>query len=202
MDPLTLLHDMDSGVRRLVVDITNMSDKSVIAYAFVRREFAFEGIAEDVVDEATLYPRGPFLVCTVLSLREFIEQFPFLGKQELNVIAKKHGIKFRSCLTIRMHIDALRRHACVPLCGRVLYKFQPLNRPRKVIFVPSQDEPRDPLDEITDLRQKEKKWSRAYRRRQGGGELEIDLSVEYPPVRTFEEKSAIIHQWQAYTQGD
>ena len=48
-----------------------------------------------------------------------------------------------------------------------------------------------------ELRQKEKKWSCAYWRRQGGGELEIDLSVEFPPVRTFEEKSEIIHQWQA-----
>ena len=127
MDPLTLLHDMDSGVRRLVVDVTDVSDKSVITYAFVQREFAFEGIAEDDVDEATLYPWGPFIVCTVLSLREFIEQFPFLGKRELNVITKKHGIDFRSHLTIRMHNDALCRHACVPLCGWVLYKFRLLN---------------------------------------------------------------------------
>ena len=80
MDPLTFLHDMDSGVCCLVVDVTNVSDESDIAYAFVRREYAFEGIAEDDVDRATLYPRGPFIVCTILSLREFIEQFLFLGK--------------------------------------------------------------------------------------------------------------------------
>ena len=66
-----------------------------------------------------------------------------------------------------------------------------------MIFVPSQDELRDALDEITELRQKEKKWSCAHRRRQGEGEIETDLSVEYPPVRMFEEKLEIIRQWQA-----
>ena len=43
------------------------------------------------------------------------------------MITKKHGIEFRSRLTIRMRNDALHCHACVPLCGQVLYKFRPLN---------------------------------------------------------------------------
>jgi len=54
-------------------------------------------------------------------------------------------------------MDALRCHACVPLCDQILYKFCALDRPcTKVTFVPTQDEPRDYLDELVELRQKEK----------------------------------------------
>ena len=35
---------MDGGVRRLVVDVPDASDERDVAYAFVRREYAFEGI--------------------------------------------------------------------------------------------------------------------------------------------------------------
>ena len=46
-------------------------------------------------------------------------------------------LEFRSCLTTRMQKDALCRHACVPHCTQVLYRFCALDRPRKVTaFVP------------------------------------------------------------------
>jgi len=67
-------------MRHLVVDVTNVSDERDVTYAFVRREYAFEGVTEEDIDGTTLYPWGPFIVCTVCSLKEFIEQFPFLGK--------------------------------------------------------------------------------------------------------------------------
>ena len=89
--------------------------------AFFRREYAFEGISEEDADGTTLYPRGPFLVCTVPSLREFIDHFPFLWKPE-GLITNKHGVT--------MHKDALRRYACIPDCTQMLYKFRALDRPR------------------------------------------------------------------------
>ena len=45
---------MDSGVYRLFVDVTG----SDVAYTFVRREDAFEGISEEDIDRATLHPPG------------------------------------------------------------------------------------------------------------------------------------------------
>ena len=60
-----------------------------------------------------------------------------------------------------MQKDALRRHACVPHCTQVLYRFCALDRPRKVtVFVPLIEDPRDASDEMTELRHKERKWSR------------------------------------------
>ena len=53
----------------LVVDVTDEGGKRDVAYiAFVR--YAFEGISEEDIDKG--YPRGPFIVCMVLSFREFI----------------------------------------------------------------------------------------------------------------------------------
>ena len=186
---------MNSGVRRLVVDVIRASDDRDVAYAFARREYAFEGICEDDTDGVVL--PGPFVVCEVVSLREFIEQFPRLSKREMSLIANRHGMQFRTRLTTKMRKDALRRHACVPHCAQVLYRFRVLDRSRKVTFVPPMDEPRNPLDEIGELRHKEKKWTRVQRRKLREGERESDVSQEYPPVRSFDDKAEIIRQWQA-----
>ena len=131
---------------------------------------------------------GPYayMVCMILSLREFIEQFPRLSKRELSLIANRHGIEFRSRLTTRMRKDALRRHACVPHCAQVLYKFRVLDRPQKVTFVPPMEDPRDASDEMAELRHKERKWSRVQRRQLGERESEREESMEYLPVRSFD----------------
>ena len=52
-------------------------------------------------------------MCSVLSLREFIEWLPFPSKEEMSAIANKHDIEFfRSRLTIiRLHMEALHHHA-------------------------------------------------------------------------------------------
>ena len=76
---------MDGGVRRLVVDVTGTSDGRDVAYAFVRCEYAFEGISEDI-DGVALHPPGPFIVCAVLSQGIYRAQFPGLGKRELSLI--------------------------------------------------------------------------------------------------------------------
>ena len=189
---------MDGGVRRLVVDVISESDGMNVGYAFVRREHAFEGFFEEDIDDSSLYPRGPLMVCTIDSLREFIEQFPFLRKPELALIAEKHGIRFKSRLTVTMRKDALRRHTCVPECAQLLYIFRALDRPRKVAFVaPSLDDPRHSTDEIEELRQKTNKRRRMQRKRHRERESVVEQFVEYPPVRSFEQKSEIIHEWQA-----
>jgi len=82
---------MDSGVRRLVVDVTDESDDGIVAYAFLQREFAFVGIADEVLGIDMLYPSGPFVVCRVHCLREFIDQFFYLSKRELRLVAAAHG---------------------------------------------------------------------------------------------------------------
>ena len=89
-------------------------------------EFAFVGIADEVLDSNMLYPSGPFLVCSVHCLREFIEQFPYLSKRELTLVAATHGIKYRDRLTIMMCKDVLQRHTCRPDCAEVVYKFHTL----------------------------------------------------------------------------
>ena len=45
---------MHGGGYRLVVDVTG----SDVAYTFVRREYAFEGISEEDIDGAALHPPG------------------------------------------------------------------------------------------------------------------------------------------------
>ena len=52
-----------------------------VAYAFAQREYAFEGISEEDIDSSTL--SGAIHSVHNHSLREFIEQFPYLGKREL-----------------------------------------------------------------------------------------------------------------------
>ena len=37
---------MDNGVHHLVVDVTDVSNERIVAYAFVRHEYTFEGISE------------------------------------------------------------------------------------------------------------------------------------------------------------
>ena len=64
---------MDSGARRLVVDVTDESDDGIVVYAFLRCEFAFVGIADEVLGIDMLYPSGLFVVCRVHCLREFIQ---------------------------------------------------------------------------------------------------------------------------------
>ena len=65
---------MDDGVHCLVLDVTYESDKGGVAYiTFVQCEYAFERIFEEDIDRS--YSRGPFIVCTALSLREFIDFF-------------------------------------------------------------------------------------------------------------------------------
>ena len=54
---------MNSGVHRLVVDVIRASDDRDVAYAFARREYAFEGICEDDTDGVVL--PGLFVVCSV-----------------------------------------------------------------------------------------------------------------------------------------
>ena len=41
---------MDSDVHRLVVDVTDAGDERDVAYVLVRRDYAFEGIAEEDID--------------------------------------------------------------------------------------------------------------------------------------------------------
>ena len=62
-------------MRRLIVDVTNESDDGMVAYAFLRRECTFVGIADEVLDSDMLYPSGLFFVCSIHSLNVFIEQF-------------------------------------------------------------------------------------------------------------------------------
>ena len=185
---------MDSSARRLVVDVTGASDERDVAYAFARREYAFDGICENNIDEAGL--PGPFVVCSVLSLREFIEQFPPLSKRELSLIANRHGIRLMSRLTIRMRKDALRRHVCVSHCAQVLYRFRALDRPRKGTFVSSMDDLRDHLNELQEIRDKERKWSKVHRKKVHERERRVEEPVEYPPLRSFDNKAEIIRQWQ------
>ena len=58
---------MDDDVRRLVVDVTDVGDERNVACAFVRHDYAFEGISEEDIDRSTLYPWGSSIVCTILS---------------------------------------------------------------------------------------------------------------------------------------
>ena len=73
-----------------------------------------------------------------------------------------------------------------------------LDLPRKVCtFVPPMDDPRDPLDEMVEIRDKERKWTRAQRKKVDERERDIDESAKYLPTRSFDDKADIIHQWQA-----
>ena len=193
---------MDSGARRLVVDVTDESDDGIFAYALLRREFAFVGIADEHVDGNMLYPSGPFLVCKAFSLRQFIEQFPYLSKRELGWIAAAHGVKYRSRLSIRSCKDALRCHACHPDCTGVVYKFRTLKRRRDVTFVePEQDSLSTPLHEIEVVRHDEMQRKRVQRKTLREAERVVDHDsvegIEYPPLRTFTDKADIIREWQA-----
>jgi len=144
---------MDSSARRLVVDVTDESDDGIVAYAFLRREFAFVGIVDEVLGIDMLYPSGPFVVCRVHCLREFIEQFFYLSKRELRLVAAAHGIKYRSQVTILMCKDALRCHACRPDCAEVIYKFRTLKRRHDDIFVLLDvDLPANPMEEVEVVR--------------------------------------------------
>ena len=49
-----------------------------------------------------------FILACTHSLREFMEQFPYLSKRELGSIAAAHGINYRSHLIMMMCKDALR----------------------------------------------------------------------------------------------
>ena len=195
---------MDSGARRLVVDVTDESDDGIVAYAFLRREFAFVGIADEVLGNNMLYPSGPFVVCRVHCLREFIEQFPYLSKRELRLVAAAHGIKFRSRITIMMCKDALRRHECRPDCADIVYKFCTLKRRRDVNFVPPDlDPPTDPIDDVEVVRGAEKQRKRVQRRKAQDAKRLVDQvgvescdSLEYPPFRSFHDKTDIIREWQ------
>lgn len=195
---------MDSGARRLVLDVTEESDEGIVSYAFLWREYAFVEIAENVVDSNLLYPSGQFLICSVCSLREFVEQFPYLSKRELSLIAAPHGIKFRSRLTIKMCKDALRRHTCRTDCAGVVYKFRTLTRARAVAFVEPDPEPMiKPLTEVETIRHSDMQKRRVLRKkgRDAAKRLEQDdarskSSVEYPPFRTNDEKLNIIREWQ------
>lgn len=161
---------IDSGVRRLLVDVTSASDDMGVAHAFARREYAFEGIVEEDVDATTLDRHGLYIVCTIVSPREFIEQ--------LGLISNKHVVQFSSRLTTQMRKDALRRHVCGAHCVQVLYRFRQLYRPRKVTFVPATgNDPRDPMDETIELRQNMNKLDREQRKRvhQCGREMESSV---------------------------
>ena len=46
---------MDNGVHHLVVDVTDVSNERIVAYAFVRREYTFEGISEVATWAVTLH---------------------------------------------------------------------------------------------------------------------------------------------------
>ena len=195
---------MDNGAHRLVLDVTDGCDDRIVVYAFLRREYAFVGIAEDVVDSNLLYPSGHFLICSVCSLREFVEQFPYLSKRELSLIAAAHGIKYRSRLSIKMCKDALRRHACRPDCAAVAYKFRTLKRPREVTFVEPDLEPMimssDEVESVrhNDMQKKrvlrKKIWEAAKRSEQD--DARSKSSVEYPPFRSYDDKVDIIREWQ------
>ena len=52
---------MDGDVRRLVVDVTDVGDKRDVACAFVRRDYAFEGISKEDIEGTTIYPSRPSL---------------------------------------------------------------------------------------------------------------------------------------------
>ena len=44
------------------------NDDGMVTYAFLHGEYAFVGIAEDVLDNDMCYPSGLFLVCSIHSL--------------------------------------------------------------------------------------------------------------------------------------
>ena len=54
LSPFLFGKHIDGDVRRLVVDVTDLNDERDITYAFVRREYTFEGISGDDIDGATL----------------------------------------------------------------------------------------------------------------------------------------------------
>ena len=73
-----------------------------------------------------------------------------------------------------------------------------MDGPRNVCtFVPPTDDPRDPLGEMVEIRDKERKWTRVQRKKVDERERDIDESAEYPPTRSFDDKAEIIRQWQA-----
>lgn len=135
------------------------------------------------------------MICAFVSVSEFIEQFPCLSKREVTLIANKHEIEFRSCLTTRMRKDVFRRHTCVPPRCSGFVQVTCMDRQCKAIVAAPMEAPRDPLDEMAELRQKEKKWSHRQCQKLHEGEREIDGSVKYPPVRSIEDKAEKIREW-------
>ncbi|KIO10509.1 hypothetical protein M404DRAFT_21440 [Pisolithus tinctorius Marx 270] len=116
---------MDSGVRRLCVDIAGVSDVGAISYEILRREFTFECVAVHYdLSVGSLYPTGSLLVCSSGSLRELVEQFPFLTVNNLKAIAEFHAVVLSSELWRAMCVDALRIHECGTTCPSLLRLFR------------------------------------------------------------------------------
>ena len=167
-------------------------------------EFAFVGIADEVLDSNMFYPSGPFLVCSVHCLREFIEQFPYLSKRELTLVAATHGIKYRDRLTIMMCKDVLRCHTCRPDCAEVVYKFHTLKQRRDDVLVPPDlDPPRNAMEDAEvvregEIQRKRVQWRklREAKRLADQDGVENSNCLEYPPFRSFSDKTDIIREWQ------
>ncbi|KAI6138173.1 hypothetical protein BKA82DRAFT_35218 [Pisolithus tinctorius] len=118
----TVLRVMDSDVRHLCIDIAGVSDDVAMSYEFLRREYVLERITErNDLSVGSVYPRGPLLVCRATSVREFVEQFPYLTLKAIKSIAEYHGLFLRQHLRRLVCMDALRAKNCkvrtVPCTG-------------------------------------------------------------------------------------
>ncbi|KIN94901.1 hypothetical protein M404DRAFT_34605 [Pisolithus tinctorius Marx 270] len=184
---------MDSGVRRLYVDLAGVSDCRALSYECIRREYAFECVA--LQHELSLQSNVMSLVCCAGSLREFVEHYPFLGMKDIRSIATFHKVVLHRKLRRMMCLDALRIHECTAACPALVYVFRELRTARRgCSLVPVLPPAVAPEVNIAHVRGLHRLEMQAVRPTPTVGTSQE--SPSYPPFRSLSDKFDIIRDWQ------
>ncbi|KAI6143125.1 hypothetical protein BKA82DRAFT_35555 [Pisolithus tinctorius] len=187
---------MDSGVRLLYIDVAGVGDDAAISYEFVHQEYMLKHVTvQNDVSERTVYPASSLLVCHASSVREFVEQYPFLGLKVLKSIADHHNVVLHDRLRRQLCVDALRGHTCLVTCTSLLYVFRQLKHARRgKCLAPVLQAATSLESSVAGVRAARRSIAQARREptmTTAAGEAQI-----YPPIRSLSKKLDFVREWQ------
>ncbi|KAI6145136.1 hypothetical protein BKA82DRAFT_4016616 [Pisolithus tinctorius] len=187
---------------RLTVDVVGGEDRTSVSYATLRENYIFAGFAQ----ESRTLPRDRLqrgtMIAVASSLKEFIEEFQFLTRVDLLSICDRHCIAVGNRLCLKGLRDVLRVHACTGECHAAPYAFRQLSQRRRVHSNVHKVAPVGVDDYVGNARQGSRRRmqeSREHRRACKTVDAlndGVEDCLEFPPHRSFDQKEAVIKEWQ------
>lgn len=168
---------------RRVVESDVSYDDSFVSFEELRRQFEFVGCYSQLLDARSIFPRGVLMPVEIDNVSIFVEEFHYLTQEMLRCLCREHGLPIAKRHSHARLVDALRSHSacsCPPRC----YVFQRLRNSRRS----SHRAALPPLRSTVPIQG-----------RQTEQRLVADISrdeVDFPPSVTWEDKRAIIQEWQ------